>query len=324
MSPNYTPYFIIISCLESHDCVKWWIKLLCTSLQREPEGPAVLRLWRFTVVSQQQHAGFKESRGPWPIDLAGFIQWAYQPKNLGNRPHNLSWQQPKYTYFMNGKHWRPNTAEKYDLVAIIAEQFLLDYAWSKQTKNSCCCDSISTQHHLSDKKHLQALNSIHRADRQNYLEEDEACNDHHYPNKAIILSWHVSYAAKAMLPGLEVANHSALQPDRSSLFTTYAILVHHTWNNCQHWQFPANLLKLQKGSQADSSCVRVVMKRLLILLFFCDANVAFNNVQLVCGESPSSRMHYWALVLWFYIIIWSNFVALRLKKNILKVYSLIS
>lgn len=53
------------------------------------------------------------------------------------------------------------------------------------------------------KKHLQVLNSIHCAYTQNYTREDKASNYHHYTNKAIILGWHVSYAAKAMLLGLE-------------------------------------------------------------------------------------------------------------------------
>lgn len=74
-----------------------------------------------------------------------------------------------------------------------------------------------------------------------------------------------------MLLGLVANNHAALQPDRSSLFAAYAILLHrHTWKNCQQTkrQFSVNLLKLQRGSQAHSICVQVVMKRLLILLFF--------------------------------------------------------
>lgn len=69
---------------------------------------------------------------------------------------------------------------------------------------------MSTIQHCSDKKHLQVLNSIHKADRQNYTWEDEASNYHHYTNKAIILGWHVSYGVKAMLLGLGVANHPAL------------------------------------------------------------------------------------------------------------------
>lgn len=78
-------------------------------------------------------------------------------------------------------------------------------------------------HHPSDRKHL---NSIQRADRQNYL-QDEACNYHYYPNKAITRGWRV-YAEKAMLQGLGVSNHPALQPDRSSLFAAYAVQFHHT------------------------------------------------------------------------------------------------
>lgn len=49
-------------------------------------------------------------------------------------------------------------------------------------------------HHPSDRKHLCA-------DRQNYL-QDEACNYHYYPNKAIIRGRRV-YAEKATLQGLE-------------------------------------------------------------------------------------------------------------------------
>ena len=67
--------------------------------------------------------------------------------------------------------------------------------------------------------------------------------------------------------GLRVNNHPALQPDLSSLFAAYAISFWHTWKNCQHAvrQLSVNLLKLQRGSQAHSSHVWVVMKRLLIL-----------------------------------------------------------
>lgn len=72
--------------------------------------------------------------------------------------------------------------------------------------------------------------------------------------------------------------------------------------------FSAKLLKLQKGSQADSSCVWVLMKRLLILLFSYDANVVFTNVQ--SGEPTSSLMYFHALVLCLCIVIWSYFVFL--------------
>lgn len=69
--------------------------------------------------------------------------------------------------------------------------------------------------------------------------------------------------------GLRVNNHPALQPDRSSLFTAYAISFRHTWKNCRHAvrHLSVNLVKLQRGSQPHSSCVWLVMKRLLILTF---------------------------------------------------------
>lgn len=121
---------------------------------------------------------------------------------------------------MNGKYCR-----KCDLLSVIAKHFLLGFAWSKQTKIASVLTPCAHATPLTT-KHLQVLNCIRRAGRYNYLDEDEACNDRHYPNKAIILSWHVSYASNATLPGLGVANHSALQPDLSSLFlfTTYTIL----------------------------------------------------------------------------------------------------
>lgn len=54
--------------------------------------------------------------------------------------------------------------KKDDLPAIIVEHFLLDYVWYKQTKIAPVL-ALSTPKHPSDKKHLQVLNCIQRADR---------------------------------------------------------------------------------------------------------------------------------------------------------------
>lgn len=96
------------------------------------------------------------------------------------------------------------------------------------------------------------LNRIQCADRQNYL-QDEAYNNHYYPNKAIILSWH---AEKAELQGLGVSNNPALQRDRPSLLAASGILFRHTWKICQQAAFS----ETPRGPKADSSSVWRALK----------------------------------------------------------------
>lgn len=74
--PNYMPYMIFNSCLEAHDCAKWWIKLLLA------EGQRVLQIW-----ANSSMLVLKEK---WPMDLASFTEWTCQTLSLSNDSHNPS------------------------------------------------------------------------------------------------------------------------------------------------------------------------------------------------------------------------------------------
>lgn len=55
--------------------------------------------------------------------------------------------------------------KKDDLLAVMAEHFLLDYAWCKQTEIAPVLALSLYQSTPLTKKHLQVLNSIQCADR---------------------------------------------------------------------------------------------------------------------------------------------------------------
>lgn len=71
----------------------------------------------------------------WPMDLAGCTRQACQTRNLSNGSRNLSCQIKTARIYIFHE-WKTPSRNKDDLLAIIAEFSLLDYALCKQTKTA--------------------------------------------------------------------------------------------------------------------------------------------------------------------------------------------
>lgn len=210
--------------------MKWWIKLLCARLQWEPRGPAVLSLWRFAVVSQQQHAG---------LELSDRFGQLYSLSLLAKGPMNWFTQfimtTAKIYIFHEWKILRTENCRKYDLLSIIAKHFLLGFAWSKQTKIAAVltpCPHNATP--LTKNTCKYWILFVVQVDRITWRKTKPVTT-------TIILIRPLYWAGMSHMrlwpccQGLEwlIILPSSLTSPSCSPPTQY---WSNTWNNCQHWQ----------------------------------------------------------------------------------------
>ena len=222
----------------------------------------------------------KSPRDPkWPIDLAGFTQRSSQPQNISNGSHNSSCQIKTATIYIFHE-WKTQL-KKDDLLAVIAEHFLLDYAWCKQTEIAPVLALSLYQSTPLTKNTCRywILFSV-QIDRITWRKTKPVTT-------TIILIRPLYWAGMSHMllrpccRGLEWLIILPSSLTALPCFAAYAILYCLTWKNVEHGQFsvkpfetPVNLTVLIQG------CVQGVMKRLLIRLLFCDVNVAlaFRNI----------------------------------------------
>lgn len=198
----------------------------------------------------------------------------------------------KICIFHEWKILRTENCRKYDLLSIIAKNFLLGFTWSKQTKIAAVltpCPHSTTPLTKNTCRYWILFDA--QVDRITRRKTKPVTT-------TIILIRPLYWAGMSHMrlrprcQGLEwlITLPSSLTSPPCSPPTQY-------WSNIPEITvstdrpFLAHPLKLQKSSKADSSCVKMVMKRLLvkrqlIVLFSCDANVClflFVCSEWVCG-----------------------------------------